>query len=210
MRIWILIFSAALFAGGTCLGVALQPKLAPPAPVVKIDPPTPAPPSGSDRHRSEFSVHRFASALGLGSEQDQKLDEILGDTHEEMQALGRAMRSAQDRSRERIVEILTPEQKQKLDELMSAERKKRSEEELDRTAASYKKILGLTDEQALQFRLVLAEGRKQRRDSYKPGGDWRTARKESRDKQNKEVEKVLSPEQFKRYIDVSELERFDR
>ena len=208
MKIWILIFSAALFAGGTCLGVALQPRLAPPPTPVKIEPPAPAP--SSDRHRSEFSVHRFASALGLTSEQDQKLDEILGDTHEEMQALGRAMRAAQDRSRERIVEILTPEQKQKLDELMSAERKKRSEDELDRTAATYKKILGLTDEQTVSFRIVLAEGRKQRREGYKPGGDWRQSRKESRDKQNKEVEKVLSPEQYKRYVDVSELERFDR
>jgi Spy/CpxP family protein refolding chaperone len=207
MRIWILIFSAALFAGGTCLGVALQPKLAPPPPPVKIEPPTPAP--SSDRHRSEFSVHRFASALDLTGEQDQKLDEILGDTHEEMQALGRAMRSAQERSRERIVEILSPEQKKKLDDLMSAERKKRSDDELDRTVASYRKILGLSDEQAVKFHGVLAEGRKQRRE-YKPGGDWRTARKESRDKQNKEVEKVLSPEQYKRYIDVSELERFDR
>jgi len=208
MKIWILIFSAALFAGGTCLGVALQPKLAPPPPPVKMEPPTPAP--SSDRHRSEFSVHRFASALDLTGEQDQKLDEILGDTHVEMAALGRAMRAAQDRSRERIVEILSPEQKQKLDELMSAERKKRSEDELDRTAATYKKILGLTDEQTVSFRIVLAEGRKQRREGYKPGGDWRQARKESRDKQNKEVEKVLSPEQYKRYVDVSELERFDR
>ena len=207
MRIWILIFSAALFAGGTCLGVALQPKLAPPPPPVKIEPPTPAP--SSDRHRSEFSVHRFASALDLTGEQDQKLDEILGDTHEEMQALGRAMRAAQERSRERIVEILSPGQKTKLDELMAAERKKRSEEELDRTTAAYKKILGLTDEQALSFRIALSEGRKQRRE-YKPGGDWRQARKDSRDKQNKEVEKVLSTEQYKRYIDVSELERFDR
>jgi Spy/CpxP family protein refolding chaperone len=207
MRIWILIFSAALFAGGTCLGVALQPKLAPPPSPVKIEPPTPAP--SSDRHRSEFSVHRFASALDLTGEQDQRLDEILGDTHEEMQALGRAMRSAQERSRERIVEILTPEQKKKLDELMAAERKKRSEDELDRTVASYKKILALSDEQAAKFHGVLSEGRKQRRE-YKPGGDWRQARKETRDKQNKEVEKVLSPEQYKQYINVSELERFDR
>jgi len=208
MRIWILIFSAALFAGGTCLGVALQPKLAPPPPPVKMEPPTPAP--SSDRHRSEFSVHRFASALDLTGEQDQKLDEILGDTHEEMQALGRAMRSAQERSRERIVEILSPEQKKKLDELMAAERKKRSEEELDRTVASYKKILALSEEQATKFHGVLSEGRKQRREGYKPGSDWRQTRKESRDKQNKEVEKVLSPEQYKQYINVSELERFDR
>lgn len=206
MKIWILIFSAALFVGGTCLGVALQPKLAPPAPVVKIEPPAPPPPS-FDRHR-DFSVHRFESELGLSGEQISKLDEILGDTQEEMKALGRAMRSAQEQSRERILEILTPEQKKQLDELMSAERKKRSEADLDRTTASYKKILGLTDEQAAGFRAVLADGRKQRRE-WK-GGDWHQARKDSRDRQNKEVEKVLSPEQYRKYVDVSELERFDR
>jgi Spy/CpxP family protein refolding chaperone len=208
MRIWILIFSAALFAGGTCLGVALQPKLAPPKEPVRIEPPAPQP--TFERHRGDFSVHRFESELGLTSEQMAKLDEILGDSHEEMQALGRAMRAAQDRSRERIVANLTPEQKQKLDELMGAERKKRSEEELDRTVASYKKILGLSDEQSIKFRGVLADGRKQRRDGYKPGGDWRQVRKDARDRQNKELEKELTPEQFKKYIDVSELERFDR
>ena len=208
MKIWILIFSAALFIGGTCLGVALQPKLAPPTPAVKIDPPTP-PPSG-DRYRHEFSVHRFASELDLSSEQDHELDQILSDSQDEMQALGRAMRAAQDRSRERIVSLLSPEQKRKLEELMSAERKRRSEDELDRTTASYKKILGLNDDQAIKFRAVLAEARKQRREGYKPGSDWRQVRKETRDRQNKEMEKMLSPEQFKRYIDVSELERYER
>jgi hypothetical protein len=32
MKIWILIFSAALFVGGTCLGVVVQPRIAAPAP----------------------------------------------------------------------------------------------------------------------------------------------------------------------------------
>lgn len=207
MKIWILIFSAALFVGGTCLGVALQPRLAPPAPPVKIDPPTP--PSPWERHRHEFSVHRFASELDLTAEQDARLDEILSDTQLEMQALGRAMRSAQERSRERIVELLSPDQKRKLDELMSAERKKRSEADLDRATVSYTKILGLTEEQAAKFRAVLAEGRSRRRE-FKPGGDWHQARRESREKQNKDLEATLSPEQFKRYLEVSELERFDR
>ncbi len=70
MKIWILIFSAALFAGGTCLGVALQPKLKQPEPVVAVVPPTPMPPP--DRHRHEFSVHRFASDLELTAEQDRE------------------------------------------------------------------------------------------------------------------------------------------
>jgi hypothetical protein len=206
MKIWILIFSAALFAGGTCLGVALQPKLSPPAAPVKIEPPAP-PPSG-DRNRHEFSVHRFISELGLSGDQERDLDVILSETQEEMKALGRAMRATQDKSRERIEGILSPEQKSRLDALMSAERKKRSDAELDRTAAAYRNILGLTEEQALKFRGVLADGRKQRRE-FK-GGDWHQARKDSREKQNKEFKALLSDEQYGRYIQVSELERFDR
>lgn len=207
MKIWILIFSAALFVGGTCLGVALQPRIAPAVqPEVKAEP---APPPAWDRRRHEFSVHRFASELSLTGEQDQQLDEILGDSQEEMQALGRAMRSAQERSRERIVEILTPEQKAKLDGLMVAERQKRSDAELTRTVESWTRILKLSDVQAKDLRAVLTESRKQRRE-FKPGGDWHQGRREAREQQNKAVEKVLSAEQYQRYLDVSELERYER
>ena len=208
MKIWILIFSAALFVGGTCLGVALQPKLKQPEPVVQVVPPTPPPPP--DRHRHEFSVHRFASDLELTAEQDRELDAILGDTQDEMQALGRAMRAAQDKSRDRIVSILTPEQKSKLDSLMAAERARRSDAEIDRAVATYTRILKLNEQQAKDFRAVLVDGRDQRRKSYKPGGDWRSSRKEGRELQNKALKEKLTPEQFERYLEVSELERIDR
>ena len=207
MKIWILIFSAALFAGGTCLGVALQPKIAPPPPAAVK--PAPEIPWSTSHRGSEFSVTRFAAELQLTEDQDQKLDAILSDSQEEMQALGRAMRAAQEKSRERIVEILTPEQKSRLDGLMAAERKKRGEAEIARTAAAWQKILALNDEQAVTFRSVLAEARSHRHD-VKPGADWRQQRKESRERQNREVEKVLTPAQFKSYLDISELDRFDR
>jgi hypothetical protein len=93
---------------------------------------------------------------------------------------------------------------------MADERRKRSESELNRTVASWKKILALSDEQEVKFRAVLVEGRNKRRDGYKPGGDWRQARKDARDAQNQEIQKTLTEEQFKRYLDVSELERNDR
>jgi Spy/CpxP family protein refolding chaperone len=204
MKIWILIFSAALFVGGTCLGVALQPRISPPpAPQVKTAPDMPWSPG----HRSpEFSPTRFASELKLTDEQDQKLDAILSDSQEEMQALGRAMRAAQDKSRERIVEILTPEQKTQFDSLLAAERKKRGEAEIARSVAAWVKILALNDGQAEKLRSVFAESRS-RRHEYKPGVDYRAFRKESREQQNKEVEKVLTPEQFKQYLNISELER---
>ena len=115
MKIWILIFSAALFAGGTCLGVALQPKIAPPQPI----PPKAVPDMPWESHRSpQFSVTRFASDLKLTDEQDRELDAILSDSQEEMQALGRVMHAAHEKSRERIVAILTPEQKTQLDSLI--------------------------------------------------------------------------------------------
>ena len=210
MKIWILIFSAALFVGGTCLGVALQPKIAPQQPIVKMDPPAPAPPPAPDRHRPEFSIHRFASELQLTAEQDRELDAILSDTHEEMGALGRAMRSAQDKSRERIMSSLTEDQKKKLDALMTAERAKRSDAELDRTVGAYTRILKLNEEQAKAFRAVLVDGREQRRKSYKPGGDWRQGRKEAREAQNAALKNALTEEQFNRYLEVSELERYER
>ena len=206
MRIWILIFSAALFAGGTCLGVALQPRIAPPTPAA----PKPAPEMPWDGHRSpQFSVTRFASDLKLTDEQDRELDAILSDSQEEMQALGRAMRAAQDKSRENILKLLTPEQKAQLDGLMAAERKKHGEAELARSIAAWQRILTLSDEQAEKLRSVLAEGRS-RRHEYKPGSDWRQNRKESRELQNKALEKLLTPDQYKRYLDVSELDRVDR
>jgi len=209
MRIWILIFSAALFVGGTCLGVALQPKLSSPKPLQKIEPPTAAQPA-QDRHRPEFSIHRFASELDLTGEQDRELDAILSDSQDEMQALGRFMRSAQDKSRERIMSILTEDQKKKLDALMTAERAKRSDAELDRSVATYAKILKLNNDQAKAFRVVLVDGREQRRKGYKPGGDWRESRKNAREQQNKALEKALTPEQYQRYLEVSELERYER
>jgi len=210
MKFWILIFSAALFVGGTCLGVALQPKIAPAQPLKAIDTPMPAPPPATDRHRPEVSLHRFTSELDLSAEQDRELDAILSDSHDEMQALGRATRAAQDKSRDRIVAILTPEQKSKLDSLMAAERQKRGDAEIDRSVATYTRILKLNDEQARGFRAALVDGRKQRRESYKPGVDWRAARKETRESQNAAIKKALTEEQFNRYLEVSELERYER
>jgi Spy/CpxP family protein refolding chaperone len=208
MKIWILIFSAALFAGGTCLGVALQPKIAPPPPPSSIAVKPPEMPW--EGHRSpQFSVTRFREELKLSDEQDRELDAILTDSQEEMQALGRAMHAAQEKSRDSIVKLLSPEQKSQLESLMAAERKKRSEAELARNVASWQKILTLSDEQTEKLRSALVEGRGRRHD-YKPGSDWRQARRDAREQQNKAIEKVLTPDQFKRYLDVSELDRYER
>jgi Spy/CpxP family protein refolding chaperone len=208
MKIWILIFSGALFVGGTCLGVALQPRLAPaPKLETKID--SAPPPAWGQHHNREFSVHRFASELGLSGEQDRELDVILSDSQEETQALGRAMRSSQDKTRERIVSILTPEQKAKLDELMTAERQKRSDAEISRSVGTYQKILSLNDDQAKALKNAIIDARSRRRE-IKHGEDSQQIRKSVREDQNRTLEKAFTPEQYKRYLEVSELDRSDR
>jgi Spy/CpxP family protein refolding chaperone len=208
MRIWILIFSAALFVGGTCLGVALQPKL---VPVAKAETKTdaPPPPSWGQHHTPQFSVYRFGAELGLSDEQDQKLEAILSESQADNQAFGRAMRAAQDKTRDRIVEILTPEQKVKLDALMAAERQKRAEAEIARSVATYAKILSLSDEESQALKAALTDSRGRRRE-IKHGEDWQQVRKSSREEQNKKLEKAFTPEHYKRYLEVSELDRSER
>jgi hypothetical protein len=208
MKIWILIFSTALFVGGTCLGVALQPKLVPAAKAeTKIDS-APAP-SWSQRDKTGFSVHRFASELNLEGEQDRELDVILSDSQEEMQALGRAMRASQDKTRERIVNLLTPQQKAKLDTLMAAERQKRADAEISRSVGAYQRILGLSDEESQTLKTAMSDARA-RRHEIKHGEDYQQNRKSIRDEQNGKLEKAFGPEKYKRYLEVSELDRSDR
>jgi Spy/CpxP family protein refolding chaperone len=208
MRIWILLFSTALFVGGVCLGIALQPRLVPTAKAeAKID--AAPPPVWGTHHKPEFSVHRFASELDLTAEQDREFDAILADSQEDTAAFTRAMRTSQDKTRERIMSLLTPEQKSKLDSLMAAERQKRADAELNRTVSAYAKILGLTDEQSQTLKTVTADARARRHD-LKRGEDWQQARKTIRDDQNKKLEASFGPETFKRYLEVSELDRSDR
>jgi Spy/CpxP family protein refolding chaperone len=208
MRVWIGIFSAALFAGGTCLGVALQPRLKPPDPV---KPAEAAPPRYIDR----LSVHRFASELGLSEEQDAQLDQILGDTQRDLEAYYRSVRAAHERSRESVMGILTEEQKKKLDELLSAERQQRAEAEAERSVKTYTKLLELTPEQAAGFRAAAVEAKNKRRDYYGQHrrGDHEQGRvfyRTVRDEQNKAIEKVLTPAQYQQYLSLLELERFER
>ncbi|HZE99983.1 MAG TPA: hypothetical protein VE981_23450 [Planctomycetota bacterium] len=208
MKIWILIFSTALFVGGTCLGVALQPKLVPTAKAETRTDSAPAPAWGQ-HHGRELSLHRFTSELKLSDEQDRELDAILTESQDELKYLGSAMRAAQDKSRQRITDILTPEQKKRLDELMAAERQKRSDAELSKTVASYSKILKLSEDQAKDLRTALENSRSRRRE-MKHGEDYQQIRKSAREEQNKALEKSFTPEQYQRYLEVSELERNDR
>jgi Spy/CpxP family protein refolding chaperone len=205
MKLWIMIFSVALFAGGTCLGVALQPKLAPPAAAAR----PPEPSWGDYRYREQFSVQRFAEELDLTAEQDHQLDLILDETRRDLEAYGRAMRSAHERSREKVTGILSEEQKKKLEALMAQERERRSKGELDRKVESYRKILALNEEQARALAAAFSASRGKKRDFFsdrRPGGDYRAFSKTVREEQNQDVKKALTPEQYARYLDLQELQ----
>lgn len=201
MKAWVAVFAAAVFVGGTCVGILLQPKLVPPAPV------PPRAESPWSHWRQEMSVTRFASELDLSDDQDAQLDRILGETQRDMEAYGRAMRDAHHRSRERVEGILSPEQKQKLETLIATEDRKRSDAEVHRHAEAYAKVLSLTPEQADALRGVLQTMR-QKRHELRRGGDrprgpdpWRALRQE----QNERIKAVLPPEAFAKFADLQEL-----
>ena len=211
MKFWILLFSAALFAGGTCLGVALHPKLAAPAPEAVVKP---APePAWSGWRGGEFSVTRFADKLALSEEQDAELDIILGDTHRDSEAYGRAMRGAHDRARERVTALLTAEQKAKLDTLLADERRLRAEAEVRKAVDAYTKILKLSPEQAKGVAEILAQGKTRRHEYFseekkRDRDSHRTFFRKLKDDQNAKIQTVLAPEQYAAYLGVQEL--FDR
>ena len=202
MKLWIMIFSAAVFAGGTCLGVALRPKIAPPAA-------KPAPPPWSGWGPREISVHRFAHELDLSDEQDAELDRILEETHRDSDAYGRAMRAAHDRARERVTALLTGEQKQKLDGLIDDERKRHSEGEVKKTVEVYTRLLKLSPEQAKAVAAVLTEYRTRRHESFASGKrdreSGRAAYRALKEEQGAKLQKLLSAEQFAAYRDVQDL-----
>jgi Spy/CpxP family protein refolding chaperone len=211
VKFWILIFSAALFAGGTCLGIALRPTLAEP------EAPAPKPASEAGRSwygRDEFSVTRFAYQLDLSEEQDAELDRILEDTHRDADAYGRALRAAHERARERVTALLTPEQRTKLDELLAEERKRRSEGELRKSVDAYTRLLKLTPEQSEAFAAILARGKARKHAYFAEGGPKRDRDgirgffRQLKEEQGAELQAALSPEQFAAYREIQDL--FDR
>lgn len=208
MKFWILLFSAALFAGGTCLGVALRPTI---APARALEAPKPAPePAWGGWGRDELSVTRFAHDLNLSEEQDAELDRILEDTHRDSEAYGRAMRAAHERARDRVTELLTGEQKAKLDGLLADSRRRRSESEVKRSIDAYTKILKLSPEQAKAVAEVFAQAKARRHDFFKDDKreSHRTFFRKLKEEQAEKLKAVLAPEQFATWQGVQEL--FDR
>jgi len=201
MKTWIILFATAVFAGGASLGVALdrnvlaQPQYGPRETIV------------SDRGGYEMSVTRFADELGLSDDQNEQLDAILSETKRDIEAYKRAQRAAADKSRERVTAILTPEQKKKLDELVAAERKKKSEREIERMLKMYTSHLTLTEAQQPDVRAIIVESQRKRRDFFAQGrpsdhAQIRAWFKALYEDETKRLEKVLTPEQMKKHREV--------
>jgi Spy/CpxP family protein refolding chaperone len=205
MKIWVMLFTLALFAGGACLGVAVDRNYLAP------QPPRAGSPGGRHR-RAEISVTDFVHQLSLTEEQDRDLDLILGETQRDVEAYNRAIRDRHERSRERVMALLTADQKKKLDEIKAAEDRKRSEEELNRSLRFYTRLLELDEARAAAVRQVLAELRDKKRDFFRNerhGEDYSQIRpflRDLKEEQGRRFQAILTSEQFKRYQEFEEWE----
>lgn len=204
MKIWISLFTLAVFAGGACLGVAVERTCAPRClhPPGRDEPP----------RRRELSVTELAHRLGLTEEQDRELDYILGETQRDVEAFQRAIRERHERSRDRIMALLTADQKRKFEELRNAEDQKRRQEEVDRSLRFYTRLLELDPATAASLRTVLAETEERKRSFFRDeryGDDLTRIRpylKELKEEQNRRFQSILSPEQYRRYLEFQEWE----
>lgn len=202
MKFWIALFSLALFAGGASLGIALDRN-------VIVKPRAPEPEMHGSRHF--FSPTRFVRELDLTPEQDAELDDILGDTQRDVEAYSRAIRSAHERSRERIETLLTKEQRARLDSLVEEERRRRSDQEIDRQTGVYTALLKLDETQAKAVREAVMETRRKKGEYFsqlRRGGDWHDLRgtfRDLREEQNRRIEAALRPEQFAQYMEIQKL-----
>ncbi len=209
MRLWISIFTLAIFAGGACLGVALDRKVLP-QPQTQVQPAPSAATSwpsfggwGGWHTSPHLSVSRFSDKLALSSEQERELDFIFELAHRENDLHGRAMREAHDRSRDKVMSIITEDQKKRLDELLAEERRARAEAEIARSVKFYSRFLELSEEQSEKVRGVLSDLRNKRRAAFGEKRDrsqFVAFFKGLREEQNRRMGEILTPEQYSRYL----------
>lgn len=204
MKVWVMIFTLAIFAGGTCLGVAVDRNYLAKAEAAPAPPERPWGGGGP----WEMSVHHFVRELGLTEDQDRELDRILGETQRDIEAYYRAIRATHERSRDKVTAILSEEQKKRLDELRNAERARKDEEEVQRSVRKYAAALSLDEAQRDKVGDVFRRGKEEKRAyfaSHKGGdGSVRAFFRGLRDKQRSELKGVLTEDQFKRYSEMEE------
>ncbi len=203
MKVWIMLFTLAIFAGGTCLGIAVDRNyLGRPA--------EPASHHHDHRPGREISVTQFVRQIGLTEQQDRELDLILGETQRDVEAFQRAIRDRHDRSRDRIMAILTEDQGKKLDALMDAESQRRREEEIDRSLRFYTRLLELDEASTASVRQILVETKEKKRDYFRNDrhrGNYSLIRPflaELKEEQNRRFEAILTPEQYRRYLEFQD------
>jgi Spy/CpxP family protein refolding chaperone len=204
MKVWVMLFTLAIFAGGTCLGVAVDRNYLSRAPERTC--------VHGGRHLGELSVTDMAHRLSLTEEQDREFDLILGETQRDVEAYQRAIRDRHARSRERVMALLTEDQKKKFEKLKADEGQKHREEEIDRSLRFYTRLLELDAAKASAVRAVLVEMRG-KKDAFfrdeRNAEDFSQIRpflQDLKEEQNRRFLAILSPEQYKRYLEFQEWE----
>lgn len=195
MKIWISLFALFLTGAGVCGGIILDRKVL-------------AEPQQKKSHRGDrmgWSITRFSEDLALSDEQKSRLNTALEESAREIEGYEREKHQRYTQAREKVLAILTEEQRKKLDDLVKKERSDRHTKAAQDRVSTYKTLLGLNDEQTEQLRAVMEESSAKKRDFFSDQQgrpDFARVKElmaQIRKEQDEKTQKFLTAEQFERY-----------
>lgn len=215
---WLFMFAVLSVGVGLCGGMLAERLLSRPAEASETAP-RQSGKFGSPHHRSPLrSVSGLADELSLDDDQRSRVERILSEAAETMRRLEDENRETESKAREAVLDVLTVEQKEKLDRKMERDRDEWRRRELDEEVQGWTAVLDLSDAEAASFRSALAAATKKKdeffrercRDGARPEkaevraffDAWRVEKKDA-------LRAALTPEQFAKYEAVEKSDLFD-
>lgn len=212
---WLGTFALLSIGVGLCAGMLAERTLSAPAE------------AAGQSQRSSFrfghrgplgSVSALADELSLDAEQKAEIERIVAEATDTMRRLESENREIESEAREAVFEVLSPEQKAKLDAKQSKDRDEWRKRELDGEVRGWTTILDLAppESEALRAALSAAQRKKDEffrercRDGSRPAKEevraffdvWRVEKTDA-------VRRALTPAQFAKYEAVEKSDLLD-
>jgi Spy/CpxP family protein refolding chaperone len=203
MRFWLALTGILLFAAGSAVGVAGARWIAPRQPAHELSQFLPF----NDAYRENEDL---LANLGLSDDQKKKLDELKDAYKKRIREVGEVIGAISKTLKKEINEILTLEQRERLEDLKEEREKKRIEDRVRWDLARLGKEKGIPEDQRVSIFPLLVEAELKKRAVRKTCAtpeEERDARQKISEWRDKEIEKILPANHFDGYKDWKQREK---